>query len=399
MKAAPKTRILFVDDEETVLRLLQRTVASMGAGWETACATSGEAALALLEQQSFEIVVSDMRMPGMSGGQLLNEIMRRHPGTVRIMMSGYADEAHVLKCVGATHQFLAKPFDLGALKVRLARIRSLKARLPNAEIKKLLAQRDHLPSIPSVYHQMLEALQSPDCPTQRLGEIVATDPGLTAKLLQLVNSAFFGAAREVSSAEEAVMILGVGIVRALALSVHVFSAFERVAAPDWSVEQLWHHSLRVGRLARKLVEVEEAGEELWEPAFTAGVLHDIGKLLLADSLSDTYLTLHSRALKEGRPLIELEREAFGVTHAEVGAYLLDLWGLPTSLVEAVAFHHEPGKTLEPRFSSLTAIHVANAFDTAATATEGLDSLLDTAYLDQLILRDRLDVWRASLSAL
>lgn len=399
MNPSTKTRILFVDDEKMILELLQCILAPMNGEWETAFATSGQAALTLMEQQPFDIVVSDMRMPGMTGAQLLNEVMRRYPGTIRIIASGYADEQQALKCVGTTHQFMAKPFNLEALKATLTRIKGLKTRLPNAEIQKLLARRDRLPSIPAVYHQILEALQAPECPTQRIGEIVASDPALTAKILQLVNSAFFGFAREISSAEEAAIFLGVGTIRALTLSVHAFSAFEPVEGEGWSVDEIWGHSIRVGRLARKLAEVEEASEELREQAFTAGLLHDVGKLLLADNLSTSYLALYSRALEEGRQLADVERETFGVTHAEVGAYLLGLWGLPTPLVEAVAFHHEPGKTIAPLFGSLTTVHVANAFEAAKADAKRLNSLLDMEYLQTLALRDRVDTWWERLSAL
>jgi HD-like signal output (HDOD) protein/CheY-like chemotaxis protein len=399
MNAPNIARILFVDDEPMILELLKLTLAPMSGEWDMGFAPSGDVALAWMAKRPYDIVVSDMRMPGMSGAQLLNEVMKRYPATVRIIFSGYAEQEQVLKCIGNTHQFLAKPFDVGALKAALNRCQNSKTRLPNAEIQALLARRDHLPSIPAVYFQIIDALQAPDCSAQRIGEIVATDPGLTAKILQLVNSAFFGFAREISNAEEAVMLLGVGTIRALALTVHLFSAFEPMKSSDWSVEQISNHSLRVGRLARKIAEFENAEEGLREEAFTAGLLHDAGKLILADNLAARYLELHTRARAQDRPLSVVEREALGVTHAEVGAYLLDLWGLPASLVEAVALHHEPGKTHEPAFSSLTAVHVANGLAETGRASdpEAVSRKLDLQYLDQLRLRDRLETWREKLS--
>jgi HD-like signal output (HDOD) protein len=399
MNPPSPARILFVDDEPMILELLKLTLAPMSCEWDMAFAPSGETALTLMDKRPYDIVVSDMRMPGMSGAQLLNEVMKRHPATVRIIFSGYAEQEQVMKCISNTHQFLAKPFDVSALKAALNRCQNSKTRLPNAEIQTLLAGRDHLPSIPAVYFQIIDALQSPDCSAQRIGEIVATDPGLTAKILQLVNSAFFGFAREISNAEEAVMLLGVGTIRALALTVHLFSAFEPIPSKDWSVEQISSHSLRVGRFARKIVEFEDGAEGQREEAFTAGLLHDAGKLILADTLAAKYFELHTRSRTHGQPLSVVEREALGVTHSEVGAYLLDLWGLPATLVEAVALHHEPGKTHEPAFSSLTAVHVANGLaETGRVADqEAVSRKLDAAYLDQLRLSDRLTVWQEKLN--
>jgi len=396
-----KARILFVDDEPMILEMLKLTLAPMSTEWDMTFAASGEGALASMAKRPYDIVVSDMRMPGMSGAQLLNEVMKRYPATVRIIFSGYAEQDQVMKCIGNTHQFLAKPFDVSALKAALNRCQNSKTRLPNKEIQTLLAGRDHLPSIPAIYFQIIDALQSPDCSAQGIGDIVATDPGLTAKILQLVNSAFFGFAREISSAEEAVMLLGVGTIRALALTVHLFSAFEPIPSKDWSVEQISSHSLRVGRFARKIAEFQGAGETQREEAFTAGLLHDAGKLILADILAARYFEIYSDARTHSHPLSTAEREALGVTHAEVGAYLLDLWGLPASLVEAVALHHEPARTHEPVFSSLTAVHIANALAENGRLSEQdpVSRKLDIAYLDQLGIGDRVTVWQEKLDSL
>jgi HD-like signal output (HDOD) protein len=352
-----------------------------------------------MEQERFDLVVSDMRMPGMSGAELLNQVMRRYPATGRVILSGYAERDEIWRCVGATHQFLAKPCPLTAIEATLRRIRGLRERLRCEEIQKLVGEKRSLPSIPAVYFRVLEVLQRPDCPLDRIAEVVATDPSLTAKLLQLVNSAFFGYAREVSSAREAVMLLGVSTVRSLALTTQLFSPFKGLALPGWSGEELWRHSLRVARWARRMVMMEGRDEHLAEQAFTAGVLHDVGKLILADNFAEAYPELIARSAKEGRRLIELEQETFGATHAEVGAYLLDLWGLPAPLVEATALHHEPSRTSELSFSPLTVVHVSNVLEIAHRSSEPnmICDRLDALYLDQLSLGSRVEFWREQLT--
>ena len=331
----------------------------------------------------------------MTGAQLLNEVMKRYPATSRIILSGHADQDEVMRCVGATHQFLAKPCELSAVQAALSRIRNLRDRLGSEEVQKVIARKDSLPSVPAVYFQLVEALQNPACSTEQLGEIVATDPALTARVLQLVNSAFFGFAREVSSATEAVMLLGVGTIRSLALTTHVFSAFGNVRSEEWSVEKVWRHSVRVAQIAKQIIELEGGDVHLAEQAFTAGILHDVGKLILVDNLGATYLYLLTRAVKENRSLLELEQQSFGANHAEVGAYLLDLWGLPAALVEATALHHEPAKAPRLNFGALTAVHVADLFEKANESPDPKAVLeqIDSLYLDQLSLGSRLEVWR------
>jgi HD-like signal output (HDOD) protein len=280
----------------------------------------------------------------------------------------------------------------------LNRIHGLRERLRSDEIQKLAGKKDSLPSVPAVYFELLKALEDPDCPTERIGEIVATDPALTAKILQLVNSAFFGFAREVSSASEAVMLLGVSTIRSLALTMHLFSAFGGVESGHWSMEKAWRHSMRVGQWAKRIVELEGADQGTAEQAFTAGILHDVGKLILVDNLSERYLEVLERAAKENRPVVEIEQEALGATHADVGAYLLDLWGLPAPLVEAAALHHEPGRTSALTFSPLAAVHATNVLEHASESQDPKGALkeLDSLYLDQLGLAGRLEVWREKL---
>jgi putative nucleotidyltransferase with HDIG domain len=257
-----------------------------------------------------------------------------------------------------------------------------------------------LPSMPAIYFKILEALQKPDCPIQQIGEIVAQDPALTAKILHLANSSFYGFAREVSNASEAVLLLGVGTLRSLALTLHLFSAFDAVQYEHCSVSQVWDHSLLVGQWAQKIVKMEGGDERLMEETFTAGLLHDIGKLVLADNLAAPYVKLIELAHQQQCPLIEKERETYQATHAEVGAYLLDLWGLPMPLVEAIELHHQPGRTDHLVFGPLAAIHVANLLEQERNAADKESVLrqLDMNYLGQLGVVDRIDAWRETLAA-
>ena len=396
MSATPETRILFVDDEPLILELLQLTVQEMKGEWDSRFVESGEQALKLMEREQFSLVVSDMRMPRMTGSQLLNEVLKRYPATMRIILSGFPDREEVMRCVGATHQFLSKPCEIAAIKATLRRMRGLRERLHSAEIRQLLSGREKLPSIPSIYFEILQALENPDCSIEAISDLVSRDPGLTAKILQLVNSAFFGFAREVSSAREAVMLLGVGTIRSLALTTQLFGQFKGEGVCP--VEQVWKHSMQVARVAREIVEIQCGDETLSEEAFTAGMLHDVGKMILAEQMPGVYLELLQQAAREKKPLMELEEKALGTSHAEIGAYLLDLWGLPVALVEAVALHHHPLRTGQLAFSSLTAVHVANHLVMVADNSAPADTL-DALYLDQLGLGSRLEEWRSACADL
>jgi putative nucleotidyltransferase with HDIG domain len=220
------------------------------------------------------------------------------------------------------------------------------------------------------------------------------DPAMTAKLLQLVNSAFFGIARKISNPVEAVQLLGINTVRSLALSIHAFSCFDHAKMPELSIDRIWTHCLVVGNLARKIAQIEELELGTVDEAFISGLLHDLGKLMLAVNMPERYVASLALARKNNIPDLDAEREIFGATHADVGAYLLGLWGLPVPIVEAVALHHLPRQNVEKTFTPLTAVHVANVIDQERSVVDGeRRSQFDLEYLADLGLEARLPEWR------
>lgn len=390
-----KKRILFVDDEPLMGDLFRLMFESMKDQWELYFANSGPEALELLEKVPCDVVVSDMRMPGMNGAQLLNEVLKRYPRTARIILSGYAEREAVARCLGAAHQFLQKPSDILSLKSTLERVCALDLFLHDERLQALVSQMTVLPSLPSLYFRMLQELQSPDASADRIGELITMDPAMTAKLLQLVNSAFFGVARKISNPVEAVQFLGIGTVRSLALSLHVFSCFNQARAAEFGFERIWNHSLTVGVFAKRLSQLEGQESMGCDEAFVAGLLHDVGKLMLMANRPDEYRAVLALVQRKDLRLTAAETKVFGATHAEVGAYLLGLWGLPVPIVEAVALHHQPAASLSSDFSPLTAVHVANCLE-AERARPGSGAgliELDTEYLARIKQLDRLDRWR------
>lgn len=386
--------ILFVDDEPNILQGLQRLLRPLREEWRMAFANSGAAALKAMEENVFDVVVSDMRMPGMNGAELLTAVRARHPQVVRIILSGQSDREMIMRSVGPAHQFLAKPCDPAVLKGTIQRACALRELLADRNLKQLISQMETLPSLPGLYTQLMEEVNSPDASLQRVGEIIAQDVGMTAKILQLVNSAFFGFGKHVTSPVNAVKLLGIETIKALVLSVHVFSQFEERRLRGLHLESLWNHSHRVGACARLIALNEKAGSRTLEEAFTAGVLHDAGKLILAANVPDLCEEVLQVARDEQIAVYEAEMQVLGATHAEVGAYLVGLWGLPDPIVEALAWHQAPGACPVDRFCPLVAVHVADCFqDRQNTGEDHVPAAkLDTAFLESIGLQERLGEW-------
>lgn len=391
----PKKRVLFVDDETALLELYKAVFEEEREQWEINFAPSATQALDIMGEEPMDVLVSDMRMPGMSGAQLLQETMKRHPKTSRLIMSGYADAEQIAQCLGATHQFIAKPFELGVLRGTIGRVCALDSWLLDEKLRSLVAQLRTLPSLPSLYFRIIEALSAEETTLEEIGQIIASDPSMTAKMLQLVNSAFFGIARRISNPVEAVQFLGVGRVRSLVLSLHVFSRFEQSRFKNFSIEQVWKHSMSAGLVAQKIARLQKMDRAFQDETYVAGMLHDIGKVMLAASLPEEYEKAVTLAAEERISLRDAEREIFGSTHDQVGAYLLGLWGLPITIVEAVAFHHEPRQGAVREFSPLTAVHAASALEHNIREPKAdlSEIAIDREYLTELDLDDRLKGWR------
>ncbi|MHC4695152.1 MAG: HDOD domain-containing protein [Planctomycetota bacterium] len=386
-------RILFVDDEANVLQGLQRMLRPMRREWEMTFCPGGQEALRALADDPFDVIVSDMRMPGLDGAALLAEVARQYPQVVRIVLSGQSSRETTLQSIGVAHQFLAKPCDPERLKQTVSHAFALRDLLSDETLKRALSRLKSVPSMPAVYTELVEELRYSDASVRRVGEIISQDPGMTTKVLQLVNSAFFGVPRQVSSPGHAASLLGTDTIKALVLGIDVFSRFKDTTVEGISPESVQKHSADTAATAKQIAMTEKAAPNVADASLMAGFLHDVGKLILAQNLPEQYgkvLAMH----KNGVSLCEAERKEFGATHAQVGAYLLGLWGLPDRLVEATAFHHCPGESFGQSFSPVTAVHVANVLVHGHT-NEGEGEELDLDYLARLGIADRVPTWRAA----
>ena len=390
-----KIRILFVDDDQNILDGFKRSLRPMRGQWDVSTVGSGDEALKTLALKSIDILVADMRMPGMDGVELLGKVKYLYPHIVRIILSGHSDQEMILKSVPLAHQYLSKPCETESLKETINNAYELHSLLKEDVLKDLVSQLSTIPSIPTLYNSLIVELQSPEASIKRIGDIISKDAGMTAKILQLVNSAFFGLKRSVHSTEEAVHLLGLDIVKTLVLSIEIFSKFNQsdIKSQDFSIDRLMNHSLICANYARLIAREEKADKTFQNDAFTAGVLHDVGVLLLVANLPQEYNRVTALAAKNNLLPYEAEQLIFGTGHAEVGAYLLGLWGLPDRIMDAVAFHHRPQGSASKTFVPLTAVHAADIFDhNKHDDINGAAYALDMAYLENLRMSLNAPLW-------
>lgn len=390
-----KIKILFVDDEVMILQGLKRMLRPMRDSWEMAFAVSGFEALELMAKQPFDVVVSDMRMREMDGAELLGQVKKKYPQVVRIILSGQSDSAAALKSVKSAHQYLAKPCVPDVLKNTINRAIALRNLLNNDNLQRLVSDMDSLPSAPTLYSKIIELIGQPECSIKDIGETISKDLGMTAKILQLVNSSFYGIPRHISYAEEAVSLLGLDTVKALILSIGIFSRYDRNDSFPFQIESLLNHSIKTGAIAKKLAVLESLPKYMSDEIFISGMLHDVGKLVLAANMPDQYNKALNMAKSNNISETEAERQIFGTTHCAIGAYLIGLWGMPDIIVELVAFHHFPADYIINGFIPLTIVHMANGLEHCGNqpdlSAENIPDI-DYGYLNDTGLGERIPEW-------
>ncbi len=400
-------RVLFVDDETRILEGLKRMLRPFRKEWSLSFAKDGREALEILEKETFDVIVSDMRMPGIDGAELLSTVREKYPDMVRIILSGQSDQEKIIRSVGPSHQFLSKPSDPQEIRKTIQSIRVFKELFKEETLAKIVGGLSSLPSLPSLYTEVMEKVNSPTASLADVGEAISKDPGMTAQILKLVNSAYFGLSQEVTSPAVAVNLLGLNTVTSLILTVQVFQELSPELTKRFKLDLLGDKSLLVAKLARQIA-LEETGEKkAADEAYTAGLLADCGKVILASGFPERYGKVVEAAGGDCLWAVEEEEEEFGVSHGPIGAYLMELWGLPGPVVAAIAFHHNPGKARQEEFSALTAVHAAACLERevgsmgegeAGPGREGGDggaeaSLLDMEYLDGLGLSGKVEHWR------
>ena len=313
-------KVLFVDDEPRVLEALERSLFQLDVEWQASFANSGPAAIIELAREPYDVIVSDMRMPGMDGAALLGHARDHHPQVARIVLSGQTDEAAAVRAARVAHQFLVKPCSADTLRRVIERTLELSAWLNDEELRAKVGKVERLPSTPRLFAELSQLLDDETATIDSVVAVVKQDPAMSSKLLQVVNSSFFAASSSVSDVRTAVLRLGMKTIRNLALGIGAFDAASELGNPGISVEKLQQRSLRIARLSSRIA----AGLEDPDAAFMAGLTCDVGELVVADSSATEPESVQTR-----------------ITHAEVGAFLLGLWGLPFPIVEAVSNHHTP----------------------------------------------------------
>lgn len=367
-------RIIFVDDEQELLNSLRARLHKRRHEWEMVFISNGADAFVELEKQPADLIVTDVRMPGIDGRELLTLLKSHWPETIRIVLSGHSDQLQQLQLISLAHQYISKPCNAQQLENVIDRCFALQDLLRNDKLRSLVGRISSLPTMPKIYSEMQTVLAQPDASTAKLADIINRDAAIATKVLQVANSSFFRLSKPMTRIKDAVGYLGFSSIRNLVMSAEIFCKWENAGGPHGlDAERLQAHALATAAACSALAAKTPLADDAW----LVGLIHDIGYWVLIKECPADLLKVLALAESQQISTYAAEQQIIGATHAEVGAYLLGLWGLPYALIEAVAYHHTPYAVAHHSFDLLGILTVAH-------------SLLDTEHKNALRLNSEIN---------
>ncbi len=392
-----KKNILFVDDNQNIINGIKRALRRERNNWVLFFACSAEDALELMAYTPIDLIVTDMMMPNMPGDQLLMQVAEQYPATIRFILSGYANETVLKKAMKVAHQYLSKPCDITLLKETIFQVFKIQSCINNPHIIDSIGDISQLPSLPTIYQQLKLEVAKDNSTSDSIAKIFSHDIAFSAKLLQIVNSPYFGLKQKISNLSQAVNLIGVQQLTDLVLSTFIKESFlTNNLKHTYILECISANSIRVAVLAKKISLAEGQGEDRPDQAFLGALLHNMGLLIFMSKLPDKFNTLLEELKQTDTSIIKLEKQIFGFTRAEVAAYILGLWRIPPRVIESILLQFNPNETEYDGINALTAVHVATALlkpPGIQESTRLFECNLDITYLERIGKLEQIAHWQ------
>jgi putative nucleotidyltransferase with HDIG domain len=392
-----KKNILLVDEDALVLKALKRSLRRFKDHCNVYYAQSAKEALVQLDKDVIDVLITEVRLVDSDSELFLRTFLKRHPSAARIVLTGYTASDAIFKFAGLAHQLLAKPWSDETLIETIQRADLISQMLSDNRLKRTLNLIENFPSIPAVYMELTQKLKNSEASMEEIGAIIIRDPSLTIKMLQIVNSPYYGLPMPVTDPQKAVNLLGLDIIKGFVLTSGIFKQYEQTSLVGLHIDELWQHSLKSANIVRQIAKRERLEKEIEEASFIASLLHDVGKIIIASNFPKEHKEICTRTASDGLPGWHAEQMVLGVSHAEIGAYLLGLWGLPLTIIKAVQEHHCPKMDEHTQIDQTVLVHVANAIEKASLTPSG-DPIADlnAEFITRLHLGNTVALWQQQM---
>lgn len=387
-------KVLLLEDERRIIEEMNQQFARAPHNWDLAQAGDSASAWQHFVDGPVDIIIARITAADENGAGFWRRLIEASPQTVRLAIaSSRLEPIRAAESLQYTHQCLSEDIRADLLIKGIDFVVYLQNRLANLRLEAEIGGLLSLQALPDNYIGIIKELQSPEPSVKKISGLIQQDMAMTARVLQLVNSAFFSLPNRVAKVDQAVSLLGISTIRSMLVSMQLFSVFEGGPVPKRHAEQVWEHSVKVAGLAREIAAREGASDRDQENALLAGMLHDIGKLILF-KLPEYREALTARIRAGINDEYSLEKELYGSTHAEAGGYLIGIWGINSTVAEIVAHHHKPAESRSMTgFTPLTAVHAADFIIHNRNQPSGaVKPALDESYMESLEYMGKMQEW-------
>jgi HD-like signal output (HDOD) protein/CheY-like chemotaxis protein len=343
-----------VDDERAILNSLRRLFEE--ADFDVYTAISGQEALVLLEENTVDVVLSDMRMPEMDGYTLLLEIRNKYPCILRTIISGYTEEKTMLKAIlkGAATKYFVKPWSNEELLEQINQMLKTQEVLYSKRILNYLNPINELPTLRSSFATVINMIESESNIDDIVNEI-GRDPAISTMLLHVANSAMYGV--KTGSIKQAVIYLGLNNLKTLMYSMSIINTTNKSKEEKNYIESIWEHSMLTNKIMHAIYH-NLLNRKVPEEGYSVGLVHNIGLVILVTYNFTECVICAQKIEYKGCHSSDIELEQFCVTHEEMGAYLIQWWNLPYVYVESALYHHHPESTSIINKELVNVVHIA-----------------------------------------
>ena len=350
--------ILFVDDEEHILKALRRLFAQTE--YEVFFATSGRGALEIVAAEKIDLIISDMRMPEMDGYQLLKQVKTQYPAIMRVILSGYSDEQEIIKAIqdGSSRMYLMKPWDNEEFLTVIDRLLALKDLFASKNLLAVMNSLNRLPTLPTIYARICSLIEE-NAGAESIAAVIEEDPVITVRILQITNSVLYG--KKTGSVKEAIVFLGLANIKNIVLSVSILNSVHIEHNSHFTQDLLWRHVTLSNHIVQ-LIYKKLLHKKLPSISSAAGLLHDIGRLILLQYFPQQYQEITDQANTNSTiSICDLENNCLNISHEEMGGFLLNWWGMPQPIIEAALFHHAPSDVRVINRELVSVVHLADYY--------------------------------------
>ncbi len=298
-----------------------------------------------------------------------------------------------LALVTSAHQYLSKPFDTFKLREMIRRSFAAQDRVRDKGLQAVATSLRSIPSLPQAHHALLKELDDEGTATTNIARLVAEDAGLSFKVLQLANSPLFGQGYVITSPIDAVMCLGTDLIAAVVLAQSLFRHYEALGNYEINLQQVWSHSWQTGSLAQQICREMGFPRKACDEAFLAGLLHETGRFILVDNFPKQFQAACEGARKMGTPLAPRIQETFETNPSQITAYILELWGMPSDVIDAIASQAAISAKDAKEFTLASALYVANGISMRQTPPDAfLPDEWDNEYLKAVGCEGKIKEW-------